>query len=144
MNVLVAEDEKDISTLYKVALEERGHRVTITNDGHECLQVYHRELQNVTLNTNPSARIQPFDVVILDYKMPKINGMEVAKEILAVNPHQRIIFASAYVKETLVDSIQQLNQVVELLQKPFGQDVLADTRRQGNLFGTAKAQCQYR
>ncbi|HJT47015.1 MAG TPA: response regulator, partial [Nitrososphaeraceae archaeon] len=103
MNVLVAEDEKDISTLYKVALEERGHRVTITNDGDECLQVYHRELQNVTLNTNPSARIQPFDAVILDYKMPKINGMQVAKEILAINPHQRIIFASAYVKETLID-----------------------------------------
>ena len=50
--------------------------------------------------------------------------MEVAKEILAVNPHQRIIFASAYVKETLEDSIKQLNQPVELLQKPFGQDVL--------------------
>jgi CheY-like chemotaxis protein len=127
MNVLVAEDEKDISTLYKVALEERGHRVTITNDGDECLQVYHKELQNVTLNTNPSARIQPFDAVILDYKMPKINGMQVAKEILAINPHQRIIFASAYVKETLIDSIQQLNQVVELLQKPFEQDVLIDT-----------------
>ncbi|HJT47028.1 MAG TPA: response regulator, partial [Nitrososphaeraceae archaeon] len=54
-------------------------------------------------------------------------GMQVAKEILAINPHQRIIFASAYVKETLIDSIQQLNQVVELLQKPFGQDVLIDT-----------------
>jgi DNA-binding LytR/AlgR family response regulator len=28
--------------------------------------------------------------------MPKINGIEVGKEILAVNPRQRIIFASAY------------------------------------------------
>jgi CheY-like chemotaxis protein len=127
MNVLVAEDEKDISTLYKLAPEERGHRVTITNNGDECLQVYHRELQNVTLNTNPSAHTEPFDAVILDYKMPKIDGMQVAKEILAINPHQRIIFASAYVKETLVDSIQQLNQIVELLQKPFGEDLLADT-----------------
>ena len=53
--------------------------------------------------------------------------MQVAKEILAVNSHQRIIFASAYVKETLIDSIQQLNQVVELLQKPFEQGVLIDT-----------------
>jgi hypothetical protein len=35
--------------------------------------------------------------------------------------------ASAYVKETLIDSIQQLNQIVELLQKPFGEDVLIDT-----------------
>jgi CheY-like chemotaxis protein len=127
MNVLVAEDEKDISTLYKVALEERGHRVTITNNGADCLRVYNKELQDITLNTDPSKHIQPFDAVVLDYKMPKINGMQVAKEILAVNPHQRIIFASAYVKETLMDSIQQLNQIVELLQKPFGPDVLADT-----------------
>jgi CheY-like chemotaxis protein len=60
--------------------------------------------------------------------MPKIDGMQVAKEILAVNSHQRIIiFASAYVKETLVDSIQQLNQIVELLQKPFGENELIDT-----------------
>jgi CheY-like chemotaxis protein len=45
-----------------------------------------------------SEHIQPFDAVILDYKMSKINGMQVAKEILAVNSHQRIIFASAYLK----------------------------------------------
>ena len=61
----------------------------------------------------------PFDVVLLDYKMPRINGLEVAKEILAVNSHQRIIFASAYVKETLESSIKQLKQLVELIQKPF-------------------------
>jgi len=53
--------------------------------------------------------------------------MEVAKEILAVNPHERIIFASAYVKETLVDSIKQLNKVTELMQKPFDQQALIDT-----------------
>jgi response regulator RpfG family c-di-GMP phosphodiesterase len=92
-----------------------------------CLKVYHSKLQNITLNTDPPEHAQPFDAVILDYKMPKINGLEVAKEILAVNPHQRIIFASAYVKETLMDSVQELNQIVELLQKPFGQGVLVDT-----------------
>jgi CheY-like chemotaxis protein len=76
---------------------------------------------------NASRHIQPFDAVILDYKLPKKDGMETAREILAVNPHQRIIFASAYVKETLVDSVKQLKQVVELLQKPFGEDALIDT-----------------
>ena len=49
------------------------------------------------------------------------------KKILAVNPHQRIIFASAYVKETLTDSIKELKQVVELMQKPFGEGALIDT-----------------
>ncbi len=46
---------------------------------------------------------------------------------LAVNSHQRIIFASAHVKETLEDSIKQLKQVVELLQKPFTINKLIDT-----------------
>jgi DNA-binding NtrC family response regulator len=69
----------------------------------------------------------PYDVVILDYKMPGINGMDVAKEILAVNPNQRIIFASAYVKETLEESVKQLKQIVELMQKPFSLSQLVDT-----------------
>jgi CheY-like chemotaxis protein len=68
-----------------------------------------------------------YDVVILDYKMPGMNGMDVAKEILAVNPHQRIIFASAYVKETLLESVKQLKQIVELMQKPFTLSQLVDT-----------------
>jgi response regulator RpfG family c-di-GMP phosphodiesterase len=58
--------------------------------------------------------------------MPQLNGMEVAKEILAVNPHQRIIFASAYIQETVKDSVKELKQVVELLQKPFSYRVLLD------------------
>ena len=127
MKILLAEDNQEISTLYNITLGPRGHRVTVTNNGEECLQVYHTELQNVTLNTNPSDHVQPFDAVILDYKIPKINGIEVAKEILAINSHQRIIFASAYVNDILVYSVQQLNQPVELLQKPFGQDELLDT-----------------
>jgi CheY-like chemotaxis protein len=49
--------------------------------------------------------------------MPKKDGLEAAKEILELNPRQRIIFASAYVKETLEDSVKQLKQVVELMQK---------------------------
>lgn len=127
VKVLIAEDERDTALLFKMALEKRGHQVITTQNGEECLKVYHEESQVIRLKTNLSERLQPFDAVVLDYKMPRINGMEVAKEILAVNPHQRIIFASAYVKETLVDSIKQLNQVVELMQKPFGEKALIDT-----------------
>jgi CheY-like chemotaxis protein len=74
-----------------------------------------------------SPSVSPFDVVVLDYRMPGKDGMEVAKEILALNPQQRIIFASAYVKDTLEDAVRQLRQVVELMQKPFDAEVLADT-----------------
>jgi CheY-like chemotaxis protein len=127
VKILIAEDDKDTALLFKMALEKRGHRVITAQNGEDCLKIYQEELQNIRLKTDLTERVQPFDAVILDYKMPRINGMEVAKEILAVNPHQRIVFASAYVKETLVDSIKQLNQVVELMQKPFGENALIDT-----------------
>lgn len=55
---------------------------------------------------------QPFDVVVLDYKMPKLDGLQVAKQILNWNPMQRVIFASAFVMETLRDSVKELEQVV--------------------------------
>src|SRR5918912_940651 len=138
MKVLLAEDDKDTATLYNMTLEGRGHQVTITNNGQDCLEIYHKELQNISLNTDLSKHVQPFDAVILDYKMPKINGMEVAKEILAVNSHQRIIFASAYVKETLEESIKKINQVVELMQKPFGPDALIDTVEDKEIYDELK------
>jgi response regulator RpfG family c-di-GMP phosphodiesterase len=53
--------------------------------------------------------------------------MEVTKEILTINPDQRIIFASAYVKETLENSVKEFKRVVELLQKPFEIHAFIDT-----------------
>jgi CheY-like chemotaxis protein len=129
MNILVAEDERDIALLYKKALEGRNHRVTVTSNGEDCLKNYHDVFQEITSSGMCITKHfqLPFDVVLLDYKMPQINGLEVAKEILAVNSHQRIIFASAYVKETLEKIIKQLKHVVELIQKPFTIMKLIDT-----------------
>ena len=136
MRILIAEDESDISHTYRVALESRNHDVEIANDGINCIQIYREEIaksldKNTKYNNNlqdsrPTAA-SPFDVVVLDYKMPRKNGMEVAKEILSINPDQRIIFASAYVKETLEQSVKQLKRVVELLQKPFEIQAFIDT-----------------
>ena len=122
MKILIAEDEPDIAMQYKIVLEEKKHDVVITENGDACLKAYHERT-----NKNPKSKEPVFDAVILDYRMPKKDGMEVAKEILAINPHQRIIFASAYIKDTLVDSIKQLKQVVELMQKPFELDALVGT-----------------
>lgn len=106
MKILIAEDE-DIALVYEMALETRMHEVAVTFNGEECLKTYHDKFYYMKFPTSPcrySTSISPFDVLLLDYKLPDMNGMEVAKEILAVNPHQRIIFASAYVKETLQES----------------------------------------
>ena len=133
MNILIAEDERDIALLYKEALETRKHKVTVTLNGEDCLKKYHDVNHKVKFGQtslparNRSNNCSPFEVLVLDYKMPHIDGFEVAKEILAVNSHQRIIFASAHVKETLEDSIKQLKQVVELMQKPFTIKELIET-----------------
>ncbi len=121
MKVLVAEDDAVACNIYRLALEARGHHVTITHDGRKCLEVYRQELENVE-----SQQDEPFGAVVLDYKMPEVNGLEVAKEILTLNKKQRIIFASSYVKEVLVDSVKHLQQIVELVQKPFEPKVLVD------------------
>jgi CheY-like chemotaxis protein len=150
MRILIAEDDLDISNLYKQALEKNKHQVVLTSNGADCLTNFlttqsriaplqqsnvdgykknTRSLGNFNAkvrdvgNTNTS----PYDVVILDYSMPGMNGMEVAKEILNANPHQRIIFASAYVRDTLEHSVKELKQVVELMQKPFTLKQLTDT-----------------
>ena len=113
MRVLVAEDDEGMCELYQIALQSRGHTVVATHDGYECVEAYKKAAE-------------PFDAVVLDYRMPKVDGLEAAKEILRLKKSQRIIFASAYVKETLMDSIKHLAQVVELIQKPFEPKVLVE------------------
>jgi predicted transcriptional regulator/FixJ family two-component response regulator len=130
MTILIADDERDIATSYKMALGQRGHNVVLTRNGEECLEVYKaalKEKKGVSPGNSAAYTANPFDVVILDYKMPKINGMDVAKEMLELVPEQRIIFASAFVKDTLLESIKKLGQVVELMQKPFDAKALIDT-----------------
>jgi DNA-binding response OmpR family regulator len=127
MKILIAEDDRDVVLLYKHTIEKRHHEVITSEDGEECLTIYHEEFQRARGKRYSVTKTPPFDAVVLDHKMPKINGMEVAKEILATNPHQRVIFVSAFVKEPLTDSIKNLMQVVEVIQKPFHLTTLVDT-----------------
>lgn len=134
MKILVAEDECNIAMQYKLALEANGHEVRLTENGEDCLKAYRvalrykktRAQRKPEKSSGSENTPVAFDVVVLDYRMPKKDGMEVAKEILELCPNQRIIFASAYVLETLTESVKNLRQVVELLQKPFEIDTLVD------------------
>jgi DNA-binding response OmpR family regulator len=136
MKILIAEDDTGIAEAYKDALETRNHEIIVTEDGEECLRKYQTETRHMQKQKQKGRRYDgrnrsktsvPFDVVILDYKMPKKDGLQVAKEIFELNPSQRVIFASAFVQDTLVDSVKYLKRVVELMQKPIGLQQLIDT-----------------
>ncbi len=119
LKILVAEDEQSIARMYKLALEGRKHEVIVVSDGDACVGTYEASRQQAKND-------RPFDVVLLDHRMPKRDGIEVAKEILAAEPRQRIIFATAYSKDILFDSIKKLKKVNEILQKPFDLDELVN------------------
>ena len=108
--------------------EDRGHELRLENNGEDSLKNYEEELKQVTLNLDPVEHVQTYSAVILDSKMPKINGIEVGKEILSVNPRQRIIFASVFLLPlaTLIGPMQGIRQDVEIIRNPFVQQTLVD------------------
>ncbi len=68
-NILIADDNSVNANLMKAILESTGERynITIANDGKEALDM-------ISSNIN-------FDLIILDIMMPKVNGLEVLKEL---------------------------------------------------------------
>lgn len=123
MKILVAEDEGAIAEQYLIVFQSKGHEVKITKNGLECTDVYNDAMARLQPRSDEQlACSPPFDVVVLDYRMPKMDGLQAAKLILDANKHQRIIFASAYVMSSLQESVKYLHSVVEFLQKPFELD----------------------
>jgi DNA-binding NtrC family response regulator len=121
MKILIAEDEPSTLENYRVILETQGHQVVTTNDGESCLQVYKAALPE----TQGKRNVQPpFDVVMLDVRMPKIEGVQLAKQILSMCPRQRIIMATAYGHEPVIGLVNRLAENVDILQKPFDLETL--------------------
>jgi len=116
LKILVAEDEPEILRIYKLLLGEKGYQVIATEDGKECLDAYKTEL-NKTMNGNI-----PFNLVILDYRMPEKNGIEVAKEILALCPGQELLMITAYKGQ--LELQDQVLQKMQIIEKPFDVDEL--------------------
>ncbi len=112
-SILIAEDNQFTALQYNRILGKYGHQVLITKDGEECLKKYREAYEK------NDQLIEPFDVVILDQSMPKKTGREVAEVILKINPNQRIVFASAYNVAKENESLEDLEEKFEFLQKPF-------------------------
>ena len=82
-NILLVDDNRDGLLVRRTLLEELGYAVSIALNGEEGLKLF--ESAN-------------FDVVVTDYRMPRMNGAELIQRIRKLNPHARIILLSGFVE----------------------------------------------
>lgn len=118
MKVLIVEDDVQTAMQYKLALEEKNHDVIITNDGKQACDSYRNALEQVEQNNYDHS---PFDVIILDYRLPVKNGIQVAKKIITENPKQKMIFATGHMKEILTMEAKE-DIPLDVIEKPFELD----------------------
>lgn len=123
MNILVAEDNKFTARQYKILLEKMGHKVITTQDGSECVKKYKEQLKSEFDSLDDT----PFDLVLLDHNMPKKTGAQAAKEILAKNPNQKILFISGFGDE-VESQIEEAGwrKNIQVVEKPFSSTSLVN------------------
>lgn len=92
MKLLITDDDRDILSLYRTFLESKDKEVTLTTDDRKCVEEYKRK-------HDPQELENYFDFVILDQKMPIVAGLQADEEILKINPKQRIVFSSEYLRK---------------------------------------------
>lgn len=109
MNILLAEDDKKLGKLMKYMLEKKGnYHVDWVENGEDALAY---------------ARSSSYDVLILDWMMPFMDGTEVCKCLRAANYSQAILLLTA--KDALQDKIAGLDAGADdYLTKPFEMDEL--------------------
>jgi DNA-binding response OmpR family regulator len=128
MRILMLNDDEDSVSSYKRELKQRNHRLFVTSTPEACLKLYQSELQEIYFMTDPVEHIQPFDALILDCESCGVGGMEIAKEILTVNPRQRIvlILTSEVYQSIAKKPAEEVKTSFAILQKPVGIHRLLD------------------
>ncbi len=115
MHILVVEDEQKISRFISRGLKEAGYAVTTAFDGEEGLFL---------------ATTHTFDLVLLDVMMPKIDGVDVCKNLRKIGKSVPIIMLTA--KDSINDRVLGLDSGAnDYLTKPFAfEELLARIRSQ--------------
>lgn len=80
--ILLIDDNRDGLVVRRSLLEELGYRVEITGNGEDALKLL---------------TVARFDLVVTDYKMPRMSGTELIARIRKVDPAARVILLSAFV-----------------------------------------------
>lgn len=115
MRILLVEDEPAISGFLKEGLEEEGFAVDVANNGRLGLQL---AMDNHS----------EYDIILLDWMLPGISGIEICRSIRNENKGVPIIFLTA--KDTVDDTIFGLETGAnDYLKKPFAfEELLARIR----------------
>ena len=81
MHLLILDDEEDILQSFARVLDTLGHTCKTFTNAEQAVQAYHDEA---------------FDVVITDYMMPGMNGLDVIQSLKQVDPKAFIIVITGY------------------------------------------------
>lgn len=108
LRVLIAEDEALTRTILRARLEKLGHKVVAEADnGATAVEL---------------ARTTAPDVCILDIRMPQMDGIEAARQIINQAPCA-ILFLTAYSEDVLVEQAGEVGAIAYLM-KPFRKEDL--------------------
>jgi two-component system, NtrC family, response regulator AtoC len=108
--ILVVDDEPSVCRSIKMLLEHDGHKVQTTNSGETALTMFEQD---------------KFDLVMTDYIMGKMEGIELARLIKQSQPDQPIIIVTAFANE--FNLYGKPSEAVDfIISKPFSQKDLRD------------------
>lgn len=110
MHILIVEDEVGIVKFLQQGLQEEGYIITTASDGLMGLE-----------HTQKTS----FDLILLDWMLPKMNGLEVCKAIREKDDTTPIIFLTA--KDTVQETIEGLKAGAnDYMKKPFSFEELIE------------------
>ena len=107
-NIAIIDDEKDLLFVYKKALELQGLKVVTFDDSSVALN----ELK---------VRYKKYSMVLVDIRMPKVNGYQLINEIKRIDPSIKTILMSAYDVSDLEvhDNLNDGVKIDRIMHKPF-------------------------
>jgi len=106
--ILVADDEESHRIMLRAVLQEEGYEVAGAADGPEAIRAVEQE---------------PFDLILLDIRMPGMDGIEALMEIRKMSPYVPVLMMTAYASvKTAVDALKA--GAFEYLIKPLDIDEL--------------------
>jgi two-component system NtrC family response regulator len=80
-NILVIDDEAAQRDVLAGYLKKKGYKIFSASSGKEGIEI---------------ARTNPVDIILSDFKMPDLNGIEVLKQIKKINPEISFVIVTAY------------------------------------------------